>query len=79
VSLHAWRRDIEAELGIVMRHARCADLSPNARKAWAREYIRQLFPHWVPGNRLTADEYIRLGIAFNARLRAAQRGGHARG
>lgn len=72
-ALYYWRRDIEADVRIVMRAEGLTELSIEARKRWAREFIQQSVPWWSPGTALHWAEQQMVGAAFEVLLSHAKR------
>lgn len=72
-ALYYWRRDIETDVRIVMRAEGLTELSIEARKRWARRFIQQRVPWWLPGNLLHWADQQMVGAAFEAVLSHAMR------
>lgn len=74
MSLYAWKRDIEADVGIVMRWQGCPDLSRAARRAWVRAFVAGIVAGWRPGMPLLGQQATLVGAAFEEALAIAQGG-----
>jgi len=70
--LFHWRRDIEADIRIVMRAEGLTDLSIASAKEWARAFIKAHYPLWVPGHKLRPEQQSALGAAFENKLNRAK-------
>lgn len=71
-SLLHWKRDIEADVRIVMRAEGLEDLSVPACKEWVRRFIRLHVPWWRPGEHVGDVQIRALGAEFESRLAAAK-------
>jgi hypothetical protein len=72
-ALYHWRRDIEADVRLVMRAEGLTDLSIAACKRWVRAFILAQVSCWTPEARLAWHEVQRVSAAFEDRLTAAKR------
>jgi len=70
--LFHWRRDMEVDVRIIMRAEGLTDLTLPTCKEWARQFIRDIYPLWVPGHRLRPEQLQFIGAVFESRLASAK-------
>lgn len=70
MSLLDWPADwsLEAEIRAILVKEHATDLSLAACKAWARQFIQDLLPHWEPGTPMDWEEAAYVGAMFERYL-----------
>lgn len=81
MGLRAWCGDnapsVEEEIRVILRAAGAQDVSKEACKMWARQFMREWVKDWTPGKLLAPEQCWKVGQAFLevlATAKAKQRG-----